>query len=208
MKLSGIVLAFVLCLSFAGCGTEIGSVESVMTETDDSPSETTTTTQATTTATTTAETTVQSTSAGTTAAPADDSSEPEQGILTSPEDIGLHDTDGNGFEYEFTYGGETFRAVYTYDNWKIIDSYLITNSADMTIICEALISYHPIHGRDGESYRTAEDMAYEWQEHNFVFELLPEDSRWKTNTRDVDLHPEDQGKTALEMAYDRLKNEH
>ncbi|MBR0085067.1 MAG: hypothetical protein IJL97_00810, partial [Lachnospiraceae bacterium] len=84
------------------------------------------------------------------------------GILTSPEDIGLTNANGDGSNYTFTYGEEIFTAIYTTDNWKIIDSYRIDNSDDMKIICEALIAEHPVHGSDMQSYRTPEDMAYEW----------------------------------------------
>lgn len=137
-----------------------------------------------------------------------ESSEEEQGILSSPEDIGLYDTDGSGTNYIFTYGGESFSAVYTYENWKIIDSYRITTQADLEIICQALINAHPLHGADGESFRTAEDMAFEWQEHNAAYFMLPEDSEWKLHTKDVDLNPEDQGKTGVEMALDRLREKY
>ena len=53
------------------------------------------------------------------------------------------------------------------------------------------------------SYRDAEDMAYEWLQHNLAYKLLPETSSWKENVKDVDLNPEDQGKSLLELYKDR-----
>ena len=124
-------------------------------------------------------------------------------LLSSADDIALTET-GEG-SYTFTYNGEQFTALYTPDNWKIIDSYRIRNKEDMAIICEALISICPIHGRDYESYRTPEDLAYEWDQHNIAYDMLPDTSRWKQNTKDVDLNPEDQGKSFIDMARDRLE---
>ena len=54
------------------------------------------------------------------------------------------------------------------------------------------------------SYRTPEDMAFEWQQHNFVYVMLPEESEWRQNVKDVDLDPKDQGKTYQEMYEDRM----
>ncbi|MBP3274595.1 MAG: hypothetical protein J6L93_06295, partial [Butyrivibrio sp.] len=85
------------------------------------------------------------------------------GILKSAADIELTDTDGNGKNYHFYYAGDDFTAIYTTDNWKVKNSYKIHSEADMIIICQALIDEHPVHGKDMESYRTAEDMAYEWE---------------------------------------------
>ena len=121
------------------------------------------------------------------------------GILSSVNDIELTDVNGNGTNYVFTYGGDEFFAYYRPDNWQIVDSYLITNSDDMMIICRALSDVHPIHGADMESYRTPEDMAYEWLQHNLAYDLLPEDNYWRNKAKDVDLNPADQGKTLAEM---------
>ena len=129
--------------------------------------------------------------------------EEAEGILSSTEDIGLTDVDGKGVNYTFTYNGETFEAKYTTDNWKIIDSYKISNIADTVIICQALIDEHPIHGRDMESYRTADDMAYEWLQHNIAYEILPDDNDLKAHSKDVDLDPADQGKDFDEIYEDR-----
>ncbi|WP_146059977.1 hypothetical protein [Butyrivibrio sp. Su6] len=129
------------------------------------------------------------------------------GILSEPSDINLRDTDGNGKNYLFTYDGEDFSAVYTTDNWKIYDSYKINNTEDMTIICEALISVHQIHGSDMESYRTAEDMAYEWLQHNIAYQFLSDDSSWKVHAQNVDLDPKDQGKSFSEIYEDRTGKE-
>ena len=129
------------------------------------------------------------------------------GILNETADINLRDTDGNGKNYLFTYDGEDFTAVYTTDNWKIYDSYKITNIEDITIICEALNSEHQVHGSDMESYRTAEDMAYEWLQHNIAYQFLSDDSPWKEHVRDVDLDPKDQGKSFDEIYEERTGKE-
>lgn len=129
------------------------------------------------------------------------------GILTSTEDINLHDIDGAGTNYEFTYNGETYSAVYTTDNWRIYNSYKIQDIGDIAIICQALIDIHPIHGSDMESYRTVEDMAYEWLQHNLAYEFLPDDDPLKSHARDVDLDPKDQNKSFEEIYKDRTGKE-
>lgn len=125
--------------------------------------------------------------------------EEEKGLLESAEDIQLTDVDGWETNYTFIYDGETYNAVYTPDNWKIIDSYKITSEADMVIICGALAEVHPVHGCDGESFREPEDMAYEWVQHNIAYEILPDDNSWKANAKDVDINPADQNKSLYEM---------
>lgn len=135
------------------------------------------------------------------------STEVGSGILSDPSDINLRDADGNDKNYLFTYDGEDFSVVYTTDNWKIYDSYKINSTEDMTIICEALISVHQIHGSDMESYRTAEDMAYEWLQHNIAYQFLPDESPWKIHAQNVDLDPKDQGKSFSEIYEDRTGKE-
>ena len=135
------------------------------------------------------------------------STEVGSGILSDPSDINLRDADGNDKNYLFTYDGEDFSVVYTTDNWKIYDSYKINSTEDMTIICEALISVHQIHGSDMESYRTAEDMAYEWLQHNIAYQFLPDESPWKVHAQNVDLDPKDQGKSFSEIYEDRTCKE-
>lgn len=130
-------------------------------------------------------------------------SDASTGILTSTEDINLHDIDGAGTNYEFTYNGETYSAVYTTDNWRIYNSYKIQDIGDIAIICQALIDIHPIHGSDMESYRTVEDMAYEWLQHNLAYQFLPDDDPLKSHARDVDLDPKDQNKSFEEIYKDR-----
>lgn len=122
-----------------------------------------------------------------------------ENVLTSIQEINLHDVNGKGTNYIFTYKDVSYSAIYTKDNWHIVDSYKITNEKDMAIICQALIDIHPIHGKDKISFRTAEDLVYEWVQHNLAYNLLPEDNKWKTNAKDVDLNPEDQGKSLKEM---------
>ena len=119
------------------------------------------------------------------------------------EDINLRDIYGSGYYYLFTYKGEDFTAIYSYDNWCVYDSYKITNGRDMKKICQALIDVHPVHGSDYESFRTAKDMAYEWKQHNIAHAVLPDDNAWKTTTGNVDFDPEDQGKSVSELYEDR-----
>ncbi len=135
------------------------------------------------------------------------STEVGSGILSDPSDINLRDADGNDKNYLFTYDGEDFSVVYTTDNWKVYDSYKINSTEDMTIICEALISVHQIHGSDMKSYRTAEDMAYEWLQHNIAYQFLPDESPWKVHAQNVDLDPKDQGKSFSEIYEDRTGKE-
>ena len=125
-------------------------------------------------------------------------------LIDSAEDIALYDTDGQGWNYIFTYGGENFSADYEYDNWHITDSYKIRNHDDLVIICQALADIHMIHGADLESYRTAEDMAYEWEQHNLAYSILPEESPWKESAKDVDIDPKDQGKSMYQLFKDRM----
>ena len=127
------------------------------------------------------------------------------GTLGSPSDVALHAVNDEGTRYAFSYGDEEFAVAYEPDNWKVYDSYKITNHDDLVLICQALIDEHPIHGRDLDSYRTAEDMAFEWEQHNFAYEHLPEGSAWRRHAKDVDLDPYDQGLTYWEM-YERRRN--
>ncbi|WP_029231627.1 hypothetical protein [Butyrivibrio sp. VCB2006] len=136
-----------------------------------------------------------------------DSSDSVTGILSSTADIGLMDADGKDTNYIFTYGDVAFAAIHWDDHWKIIDSYLIENSSDMVIICQALIDVHPIHGADMENYRTADDMAYEWLQHNLAYEFLPEGNAWREKSKDVDFNPDDQGKTFIEIYEERTGKE-
>ena len=129
-------------------------------------------------------------------------------VLASVSDINLTDVDGSGHDYTFTYGGEEFLAVYsTPENWKVFDSYKINSESDLLIICQALIDEHPIHGRDMVSYRTAEDMVYEWQIHNLAYTFLDDDDPLKDDSRDVDLDPKDQGLTIEEFYKSRTGKE-
>ncbi len=116
------------------------------------------------------------------------------------ERIEIKSTDGLGSNYSFNYGGMDFIAQFTVDqasgkeNWKIIDSYRVRNKSDMKVICQALIDLHPVHGKDMVSFRTAADMADEWDLHNLAYDVLPE-GRQKQRAKDVDLDPDDQGRT-------------
>ena len=127
----------------------------------------------------------------------------ENGILKTIKDIKLRDLDGKKSNYLFTYKDEEYKAIYTKDNWKIINSYKIQNENDIAIICQALIDIHPIHGRDMKSYRKIDDLVFEWLQHNLMYYILPEDNTWKNNAKDVDLDPADQGKNLNEIYESR-----
>ena len=127
----------------------------------------------------------------------------EPGILSGIDDIALTDLTGAGTDYAFIYDDVPYSAIYTPDNWEIKDSYKITNAMDMAIICQALINEHPIHGKDMISYRTCDDMAYEWIQHNVVYSFLPEDSKWMESVKNVDFDPKDQGKSYRDLYEDR-----
>ena len=53
------------------------------------------------------------------------------------------------------------------------------------------------------SYRTADDMAYEWVQHNLAYEILPEGNSFRNSAKDVDLDPRDQGMSLVEIYEDR-----
>lgn len=129
------------------------------------------------------------------------------GILKSAADIELTDTDGYGKNYHFYYAGDDFTAIYTPDNWKVKDSYRVHSEADMIIICQALIDEHPVHGKDLVSYRTAEDMAYEWQIHNMGYAFFTDDENLRNKAKDVDFDPKDQGLTIEEFYESRTGKE-
>ena len=68
------------------------------------------------------------------------------------DDLGFKNVDSIGSKYEFTYGGEVFTAIYTPDNWKIIDSYKIEKESDILLVCKILVAEHPVHGKDMISF--------------------------------------------------------
>ena len=132
---------------------------------------------------------------------------PSKGLLSSTADLNFRDVDGKDKNYAFDYNGEEYSVEYCEDHWKIMDSYKINDSNDMVIICQALIDVHPVHGADMQSFRTADDMAYEWVQHNLAYEFLPEDNEWRIKSKDVDLNPEDQGKSFVEIYEERTGKE-
>ncbi len=129
------------------------------------------------------------------------------GILKSAADINLSSADGGTKDYTFVYGGETFNATHTADHWTIYDSYRINSKSDMMIICQALIDLYPVHGSDMVSYRTAEDMTIEWQQHNIGFIILKDQSEMASHLKDVDFDPADQGKSFDQIYKDRTGKE-
>ncbi len=146
----------------------------------------------------------------------------EPGILSGVDDVALTDLTGAGTDYVFIYDGVPYSAIYIPDNWEIKDSYRIINAMDMAIICQALINEHPIHGRDMVSYRTCDDMAYEWIQHNVAYGILrslnnksadgsgeeirvsgKDYSSWMESVKNVDFDPKDQGKSYRDLYEDR-----
>ena len=86
----------------------------------------------------------------------------------------------------------------------MIDSYKISNKTDIEIICQALADIHPIHSADMADWRTPQDMAYEWTQHNIAYSLLSDTSEWKDSAKDVDIDPPDQGKSVYQLFKDRI----
>lgn len=117
--------------------------------------------------------------------------------------IEIKDIDGKKVNYEFIYNTEKYNAMFVNDTWKIYDSYKITNSNDIKKICEALIEIHKIPSKDYKSYRNAEDMAYEWLQHNLAYTILLDGNSFRNSAKDVDLDPKDQGKSLVEIYEDR-----
>ncbi|MCR5404103.1 MAG: hypothetical protein K6E91_09865, partial [Butyrivibrio sp.] len=134
---------------------------------------------------------------------AGDSASADSSATITAEDLNFHDVDGKGTYYNFTYNGEEFSCIYTEDNWKILDSYKIEDSDDMAIICQVLIDEHPIHGKDMVSYRTVDDMVYEWEIHNLAYAFMDDEDSLKKKTKDVDFDPDDQGRTIEEFYKSR-----
>jgi hypothetical protein len=126
-----------------------------------------------------------------------------KGVLNSTDDVVLVPTDDYAMGYVFEYNGEQFTAYFDGSSWRVYDSYRVSSHGDIVIICQALINEHPVYGSDWESLRTADDMAYEWEQHNLAYNLLPEDNHWRNDAKDVDLNPEDQGKSFPEIYESR-----
>ena len=129
------------------------------------------------------------------------------GLLSSADELGIRLKGSKDRVYNFDYDGKTYTAIHTTDHWKIMDSYEINNEADMLIICQALIDLHPIHGKDMVSYRTADDMVYEWEVHNLAYVLVTNDEDMKAHLRDVDFNPEDQNCSFDEIYYNHTGKE-
>lgn len=125
------------------------------------------------------------------------------GLLKSTDDVVLVPTDDYAQGYVFEYDGEQFDVYFDTYSWRVYNSYKITNHDDIVIICQALLNEHVVYGSDWETPRTADDMAFEWEQHNLAYEMLPEDSHWREDAKDVDLDPDDQGKTFPEMYESR-----
>ena len=126
-----------------------------------------------------------------------------ESLLSSPPQITYQYSDEDYEYYSFIYGDEEFSVLHDNDNWKIFESYKIRNSEDMKLICQAMIDIDPVHGADMSSYRTTEDMAYEWIQHNIVYDLPGLDDEIKDSAANVDMDPKDQNMTIMEMYYNR-----
>ena len=72
------------------------------------------------------------------------------------------------------------------------------------MICEALKNEHPIHSANYQSWRTAEDMAYEWAQHNLAYSMLSDTSPLIEDAKDVDINPSGQNKDILDFLSDRI----
>ena len=131
----------------------------------------------------------------------------QTGLLTSAEDLALTAQDDHCKNYTFTYDNKEYTAIHTTDHWKIKNSYDINIEADMYIICQALIDLHQIHGKDMVSYRTADDMVYEWEVHNLAYAMISDDDPMKSHVRDVDFDPQDQGCNYEEIYYNHTGKE-
>ena len=130
-----------------------------------------------------------------------------EGLLTSAADLNITPQDDKGKDYTFTYDGKEYSAIHTADHWKILDSYDINNEPDMMIICQTLIDLHPIHGKDMVSFRTADDMVYEWEVHNLGYALVSDDDPMKSHLRHIDFDPRDQGCSFDEIYYNHTGKE-
>lgn len=186
-----IITAAACLLLLCGCGSSSSLADSSQ-STSTAPTSTTTTTSATTSeTTTTTTTTTTATTTTTTTTQVTTRAEAAQQVV-------LKDTDGQGRNFTFELGGVQFTAEFSYrydgkENWRVYDSYKITNESDMIAVCKALIAVHTIRGRDLVSLRTPQDMAEEWKIHNQVHEMLGEGDI-KEHCKDVDFDPDDQGK--------------
>ena len=116
--------------------------------------------------------------------------------------------------YSFNYNGTDFSAQWLYleSTWHIENSYLIKNKDDILKICKALHSVHPVpRGNDPTKYRTPEDMAYEWEQHNIGVELCENLSVFEfaksgiERCKHVDINPGDEGKNVYELGLERLR---
>lgn len=109
--------------------------------------------------------------------------------------LNLHCVDNIYSKYKFTYNGKEYTAEYTTDNWKIRNSYEITEMSDMVLICSLLKDRHPIHNKNYTGWRTAENMANEWDAHNFAY-CVDLFGLWHNHTKDVDIDPTGDGMKA------------
>ena len=186
-----ILTAAACLLLLCSCSSSSSASDTAQTSSSAPVTTTTTTTTTASTTTTTATTTAAATTAS--AAQSETTAAPQ-----APKELTLTDTDGQGRDFTFELNGQTFRAKFSYrydgkENWRVFDSYKITNESDMIAVCTALISVHTIRGRDLSSLRTPQDMTEEWKIHNSVYEMLGEGDI-KEHCKDVDFDPDDQGK--------------
>jgi len=110
---------------------------------------------------------------------------------------GLYSDDG--INYTFRYNGEEFSLYFKDDTWHVNNSYKITDEADILMICDTLADLHPVPNKDYSGWRTPEDMAFEWEQHNIAYSLMPDRFIFKSNAKHVDINPSDQGKTLYDF---------
>ena len=111
--------------------------------------------------------------------------------------------------YNFDYNSNTYTAIYSTDSaeWHINNSYQIENHDDIVLICSELIQEKPVPGIAEGTHRTASDLTYEWEQHNIAYYYLePFNIPVKNSVANVDLNRDDQGKSWLQLAWDRVMN--
>ena len=117
-------------------------------------------------------------------------------------------------KYKFNYKEDNeYTAEWDEDksSWKVNDSYQIENYDDILKICNALSKEHPVPLGDGtDGYRTPEDMAYEWVQHNIGYQLclslsfIEKAKSGLDNCMHVDINPGDQGKSVWQLIKERI----
>ena len=124
--------------------------------------------------------------------------------------------------YNFAYNGKTYSATYNESEqcWTIIDSFEISDKKVMYLECYNLIAKNPVPTEPGgTTYRTLDDMVYEWEQHNVAYnyfikiynsgipfssELYNYIAEGISRAKNVSINPGDQGKNWIELCLDRI----